>query len=315
MAETILVIGSNGQIGTELVTELRRIHNVNQVVACDIRRPDYDTKNAGPFEFVNVLDKDNLKAIFKKYKPTQVYLLAALLSATGEQNPKLAWDLNMNGLLNVLDFAIDFGTKKVYWPSSIAVFGPNSPKQQTPQFCTMDPNTVYGISKLAGERWCEYYFQKFGLDVRSIRYPGLISWKAMPGGGTTDYAIHIFHEALKKASYSSFLSAETELPMMYITDAIRGTIQLMDAPAEHITIRSSYNFAGVSFNPEDLASEIRKHVPDFKLGYIQNDPRQKIADSWPKSIHDDYAKKDWNWSPEFNIEKLTLEMLTNLKKS
>jgi nucleoside-diphosphate-sugar epimerase len=315
MAETILVIGSNGQIGTELVTELRRIHNVNQVVACDIRRPDYDTKNAGPFEFVNVLDKDNLKAIFKKYKPTQVYLLAALLSATGEQNPKLAWDLNMNGLLNVLDFAIDFGTKKVYWPSSIAVFGPNSPKQQTPQFCTMDPNTVYGISKLAGERWCEYYFQKFGLDVRSIRYPGLISWKAMPGGGTTDYAIHIFHEALKKASYSSFLSAETELPMMYITDAIRGTIQLMDAPAEQITIRSSYNFAGVSFNPEDLASEIRKHVPDFKLGYIQNDPRQKIADSWPKSIHDDYAKKDWNWSPEFNIEKLTLEMLTNLKKS
>jgi nucleoside-diphosphate-sugar epimerase len=315
MAETILVIGSNGQIGTELVTELRRIHNVNQVVACDIRRPDYDTKNAGPFEFVNVLDKDNLKAIFKKYKPTQVYLLAALLSATGEQNPKLAWDLNMNGLLNVLDFAIDFGTKKVYWPSSIAVFGPNSPKQQTPQFCTMDPNTVYGISKLAGERWCEYYFQKFGLDVRSIRYPGLISWKAMPGGGTTDYAIHIFHEALKKASYSSFLSAETELPMMYITDAIRGTIQLMDAPAEQITIRSSYNFAGVSFNPEDLASEIRKHVPDFKLGYIQNDPRQKIADSWPKSIHDDYAKKDWNWSPEFNIEKLTLEMFTNLKKS
>ncbi|TKC00136.1 NAD-dependent epimerase/dehydratase family protein [Pedobacter cryophilus] len=315
MAETILVIGSNGQIGTELVTELRRIHNVNQVVACDIRRPDYDTKNAGPFEFVNVLDKDNLKVIFKKYKPTQVYLLAALLSATGEQNPKLAWDLNMNGLLNVLDFAIDFGTKKVYWPSSIAVFGPNSPKQQTPQFCTMDPNTVYGISKLAGERWCEYYFQKYGLDVRSIRYPGLISWKAMPGGGTTDYAIHIFHEALKKASYSSFLSAETELPMMYITDAIRGTIQLMDAPAEQIQIRSSYNFAGVSFNPEDLASEIRKHIPDFKLGYTQNDPRQKIADSWPKSINDDYAKKDWNWNPEFNLEKLTLEMLTNLKKS
>ena len=308
MAETILVIGSNGQIGTELVTELRRIHNVNQVVACDIRRPDYDTKNAGPFEFVNVLDKDNLKVIFKKYKPTQVYLLAALLSATGEQNPKLAWDLNMNGLLNVLDFAIDFGTKKVYWPSSIAVFGPNSPKQQTPQFCTMDPNTVYGISKLAGERWCEYYFQKYGLDVRSIRYPGLISWKAMPGGGTTDYAIHIFHEALKKASYSSFLSAETELPMMYITDAIRGTIQLMDAPAAQINIRSSYNFAGVSFNPEDLAAEI-------KLGYTQNDPRQKIADSWPKSINDDYAKKDWNWSPEFNLEKLTLEMLTNLKKS
>jgi nucleoside-diphosphate-sugar epimerase len=314
MAEKILVIGSNGQIGTELVTELRRIHHVNQVVACDIRRPDYDTKNAGPFEFVNVLDKENLKAIFTKYKPTQVYLLAALLSATGEQNPKLAWDLNMNGLLNVLDFAIDFGTKKIYWPSSIAVFGPNSPKQLTPQFCTMDPNTVYGISKLAGERWCEYYFQKYGLDVRSIRYPGLISWKAMPGGGTTDYAIHIFHEALKKGSFSSFLSAETELPMMYMDDAIRGTIQLMDAPAEQVSIRSSYNFGGVSFNPEDLASEIKKHIPDFKLSYTANDPRQKIADSWPKSMDDSIAKKDWNWKPEFDLEKLTLDMLTNLRK-
>ncbi|OAQ41710.1 NAD-dependent epimerase [Pedobacter psychrophilus] len=315
MAEIILVIGSNGQIGTELVTELRRIHNVNQVVACDIRRPDYDTKNAGPFEFVNVLDKENLKQIFTKYKPTQVYLLAALLSATGEQNPKLAWDLNMNGLLNVLDFAIDFGTKRVYWPSSIAVFGPNSPKQQTPQFCTMDPNTVYGISKLAGERWCEYYFQKYGLDVRSIRYPGLISWKAMPGGGTTDYAIHIFHEALKKGSYSSFLSAETELPMMYMDDAIRGTIELMDAPEDKINIRSSYNFGGVNFNPEDLASEIKKHIPDFKLNYTANDPRQKIADSWPKSIDDQVAKKDWNWQPKFDLEKLTYEMLRNLKKS
>ncbi len=315
MAETILVIGSNGQIGTELVTELRSIHNVNQVVACDIRRPDYDTKNAGPFEFVNVLDKENLKAIFTKYKPTQVYLLAALLSATGEQNPKLAWDLNMNGLLNILDFAIDFGTKRVYWPSSIAVFGPSSPKNHTPQYCIMDPNTVYGISKLAGERWCEYYYQKYGLDVRSIRYPGLISWKAMPGGGTTDYAIHIFHEALKKGSYSSFLSADTELPMMYMDDAIRGTIELMDAPAADISIRSSYNFGGVSFNPEELASAIKKQIPDFKLNYTAHDPRQKIADSWPKSIDDATAKKDWNWKPEFNLEKLTLEMLSNLRKS
>lgn len=315
MADTILVIGSNGQIGTELVTELRKINGESNVVACDIRRPDYDIKNGGPFEFVNVLDKDNLKAIFTKYKPTQVYLLAALLSATGEQNPKLAWDLNMNGLLNVLDFAIDFGTKRIYWPSSIAVFGPNSPKHQTPQFCTMDPNTVYGISKLAGERWCEYYFQKYGLDVRSIRYPGLISWKAMPGGGTTDYAIHIFHDALKKGSYQSFLSAETELPMMFMDDAIRGTIELMDAPASQINIRSSYNFAGVSFNPEDLASEIKKHIPDFKLGYTQNDPRQQIANSWPASIDDSVAKKDWSWKPEFNLEKLTLEMLLNLKKS
>jgi nucleoside-diphosphate-sugar epimerase len=315
MPDTILVIGSNGQIGTELVTELRRIHNINQVVACDIRRPDYDTKNAGPFEFVNVLDKENLKAIFSKYKPTQVYLLAALLSATGEQNPKLAWDLNMNGLLNVLDFAIDFGTKRVFWPSSIAAFGPNSTKNQTPQYCTMDPNTVYGISKLAGERWCEYYFQKYGLDVRSIRYPGLISWKAMPGGGTTDYAIHIFHEALKKGSYQSFLSAETTLPMMYMNDAIRGTIELMDAPEDQISIRSSYNFAGLSFNPEELALEIQKHIPNFKLNYTANDPRQKIADSWPKSIDDSLSKKEWNWKPEFNLEKLTLDMLLNLKRS
>jgi nucleoside-diphosphate-sugar epimerase len=315
MHEMILVFGSNGQIGTELVTELRRIHNVTQVVACDIRRPDYDIKNAGPFEFVNVLDKENLKTIFSKYKPTQVYLLAALLSATGEQNPKLAWDLNMNGLLNVLDFAVDFGVKRVYWPSSIAVFGPNSPKNQTPQYCTMDPNTVYGISKLAGERWCEYYFQKYGLDVRSIRYPGLISWKAMPGGGTTDYAIHTFHEALKKGSYQSFLSAETTLPMMYMDDAIRGTIELMDAPENQISIRSSYNFSGLSFSPEELASEIRKHIPNFKLSYNLDDPRQKIADSWPKSLDDSFAKKEWNWNPKFNLEKLTLDMFSNLKKS
>lgn len=314
MNEKILVLGSNGQIGTELVTALRKAYGNDNVVACDIRRPDYELKNAGPFEFVNVLDKEILKEIFEKYKPKQVYLLAALLSATGEQNPKLAWDLNMNGLLNVLDLALVYKTAKVYWPSSIAVFGPNSPKDNTPQYCTMDPNTVYGISKLAGERWCEYYYQKYNLDVRSIRYPGLISWKAAPGGGTTDYAIHIFHEALKKGSYSSFLSAATELPMMYMDDAIRGTIELMDAPAENIGIRSSYNFAGVSFTPEVLATEIRKHIPDFKLTYTENDPRQAIADSWPRSIDDSYAKKDWLWKPEFDLAKMTDEMLKNLKK-
>lgn len=314
MQETILVIGSNGQIGTELVTELRKINGDGYVIACDIRRPDYDIKNAGPFEFVNVLEKDILKNIFKKYKPTQVYLLAALLSATGEQNPKLAWDLNMNGLLNVLDLAIDFKTKRIYWPSSIAVFGPNSPKDKTPQYCVMDPNTVYGISKLAGERWCEYYFQKYGLDIRSIRYPGLISWKAAPGGGTTDYAIHIFHEALKKGNYQCFLSAETELPMMYMDDAIRGTIELMDAPAKNISIRSSYNFAGISFTPEILAEEIKKHIPDFKLSYTDNDPRQAIAGSWPKSIDDSQAQKDWNWKTRFNLSNITEDMLKNLKK-
>jgi nucleoside-diphosphate-sugar epimerase len=314
MSEKILVLGSNGQIGTELVTALRKTYGEHNVIACDIRRPDYDIKNSGPFEFVNVLEKDTLNDIFRKYKPTQVYLLAALLSATGEQNPKLAWDLNMNGLLNILDLAITYKTAKVYWPSSIAVFGPNSPKDATPQFSVMDPNTVYGISKLAGERWCEYYFQKYGLDVRSIRYPGLISWKAAPGGGTTDYAIHIFHDALKKGSYASFLNARTELPMMYMDDAIRGTIELMDAEASKISIRSSYNFTGVSFTPEILAAEIRKHIPEFKLTYTENDPRQQIADGWPRSIDDGYAAKDWRWKPEFDLSKLTSDMLKNLKK-
>jgi len=313
MREKILVLGSNGQIGTELVTALRKTYGEDYVVACDIRRPDYDIKNSGPFEFVNVLEKETLNTIFQKYKPTQVYLLAALLSATGEQNPKLAWDLNMNGLLNVLELALVYKTAKVYWPSSIAVFGPNSPKANTPQYCVMDPNTVYGISKLAGERWCEYYNQKYGLDVRSIRYPGLISWKAAPGGGTTDYAIHIFHDALKKSSYASFLDADTELPMMYMDDAIRGTIELMDAPAEYISIRSSYNFAGVSFTPEVLAAEIRKHIPDFQLTYTANDPRQQIANSWPSSIDDTFATKDWAWKPEYDLARMTTDMLDNLK--
>lgn len=314
MHEKIVVIGSNGQIGTELVSELRKSYGDGNVIACDIRRPDYDIKNAGPFEFVNVLDKEILNQLFKKYKPTQVYLLAALLSATGEQNPKLAWDLNMNGLLNVLDLALEYQTARVYWPSSIAAFGPNSPKINTPQYCIMDPNTVYGISKLAGERWCEYYFNRYGLDVRSIRYPGLISWKAAPGGGTTDYAIHIFHDALKKQSYQSFLSAETELPMMYMDDAIRGTIELMDAPADQISIRSSYNFTGMSFTPETLADEIKKHIPEFKLVYTEYDQRQAIADSWPKSIDDGIATRDWGWKPDFDLSRMTSEMLNNLRK-
>lgn len=314
MHEKIVVIGSNGQIGTELVSELRKSYGDGNVIACDIRRPDYDIKNAGPFEFVNVLDKEILNQLFKKYKPKQVYLLAALLSATGEQNPKLAWDLNMNGLLNVLDLALEYHTARVYWPSSIAAFGPNSPKINTPQYCIMDPNTVYGISKLAGERWCEYYFNRYGLDVRSIRYPGLISWKAAPGGGTTDYAIHIFHDALRKQSYHSFLSAETELPMMYMDDAIRGTIELMDAPADQISIRSSYNFTGMSFTPETLADEIKKHIPEFKLSYTEYDQRQAIADSWPKSIDDSKATTDWGWKPDFDLSRMTTEMLNNLRK-
>jgi nucleoside-diphosphate-sugar epimerase len=313
MSEKILVIGANGQIGTELVNALRQIHGADSVIASDIKSPIYAIRHSGPFELVNVLDKDNLHHIFNKHQPTQVYLLAAILSAVGEQKPKMAWDLNMTGLLHVLDYSVEFKVKKVFWPSSIAVFGPHSPQHNTPQYCVMDPNTVYGFSKLAGERWCEYYFEKYGLDVRSIRYPGLIGWRANPGGGTTDYAVHIFHEALKKGKYQSFLSAETALPMMYMDDAIRATLMLMDAPAEKLTIRSSYNLAGISFTPTQLAAEIKKIIPSFEISYTDSDPRQAIADSWPKSIDDSYAWKDWGWKLEYDLPKMVGEMLVNLK--
>jgi nucleoside-diphosphate-sugar epimerase len=311
MAETILVLGSNGQIGTELVSALRQVHGTNQVIACDIKEP---LNASSPFELSDVLDKDGLLQLFKKYQPTQVYLLAALLSAIGEQKPKKAWELNMDGLLNVLDLCVDFKVKRVFWPSSIAVFGPHSPRENTPQYCVMDPNTVYGFSKLAGERWCEYYFQKYGLDVRSIRYPGLIGWKAAPGGGTTDYAVHIFHEALAKGSYACFLSAQTALPMMYMEDAIRATLELMDAQAEKITVRSSYNLGGISFTPEMLAAEIRKHIPEFTISYVDKDPRQAIADSWPKSIDDSFAQKDWSWKLKYDLAEMTSDMIKNIKK-
>jgi nucleoside-diphosphate-sugar epimerase len=314
MSEKILVIGANGQIGTELVTALRGIHGAENVIASDINSPNYAIRNSGPFEFANVMDKDNLHHLFEKHRPTQVYLLAAILSAVGEQKPKMAWDLNMTGLLHVLDFAVEFKTAKVFWPSSIAVFGPHSPQYNTPQYCVMDPNTVYGFSKLAGERWCEYYFEKYGVDVRSIRYPGLIGWRANPGGGTTDYAVHIFHEALKQGKYQGFLSSQTALPMMYMDDAIRATISLMDAPAGSIKIRSSYNLAGISFTPEQLAEEIKKHLPNFEMSYTDNDPRQAIADSWPKSIDDTQAQQDWGWALEYDLPKITEDMLTNLKK-
>ena len=313
MSEKILVIGANGQIGTELVNALRHIHGADSVIASDINSPTYAIRHSGPFELVNVLDKDNLHHIFNKHQPTQVYLLAAILSAVGEQKPKMAWDLNMTGLLHVLDYSVEFKVKKVFWPSSIAVFGPHSPQHNTPQYCIMDPNTVYGFSKLAGERWCEYYFEKYGLDVRSIRYPGLIGWRANPGGGTTDYAVHIFHEALKKGKYESFLSAETALPMMYMDDAIRATLLLMDAPAEKLTIRSSYNLAGISFTPTQLAAEIKKIIPSFEISYSDSDPRQAIADSWPKSIDDSYAWKDWGWKLSYDLPAITIDMLTNLK--
>ncbi|MFZ4862632.1 NAD-dependent epimerase/dehydratase family protein [Sphingobacterium sp. Mn56C] len=314
MKETVIILGSNGQIGTELAIALREKFGVENVVTTDIREP----QNLGShdiFHPINVLDKEALKALFLTYKPTQVYLLAAMLSATGEQYPQKAWDLNMNGLLNVLDLAVELGIKKIFWPSSIAVFGPHSPKVNTPQYCVMDPNSIYGISKLSGERLCEYYHAKYGLDIRSIRYPGIISWKTAPGGGTTDYAVHIFFEALAKGAYQSFLSENTALPMMYMNDAVRATLQLMDAPAEQLRIRSSYNLAGISFTPAEIAEEIKKILPNFDMSYAQGDPRQAIADSWPQSIDDTYAQQDWDWSLHFDLPAMTKDMIENLKNN
>ena len=312
MKDCILMIGANGQIGSELAAALRVKFGKENVVTSDIRAPK-DLAEGEIFETLNVLDKEAIKALIIKYQPTQIYLLAAMLSATGEQYPQKAWDLNMNGLLNVLDLAVELGIKKIFWPSSIAVFGPHSPKENTDQYCIMDPNSIYGISKLAGERLCEYYHNKYGLDIRSIRYPGIISWRTEPGGGTTDYAVHIFFEAIRQGKYTSFLSENTELPMLYMDDAVRGTIELMDAPEESLTIRSSYNLAGISFTPREIAEEIKKILPNFEISYSENDPRQAIADSWPKSINDSQARKDWGWNPTFNLEGMTLDMLSNLK--
>lgn len=307
-SETILIIGANGQIGLELAENLRTIYGENNVVSADLK----DLNNPqGIYERLDVLDKERMYAIIKKYNVTQVYLLAALLSATAEQKPKAAWNLNMEGLFNVLDAAKEGIIKKVYWPSSIAVFGPSTPRINTPQYTVMEPNTIYGISKLAGERFCEYYFQKYNVDVRSIRYPGLIGWKSAPGGGTTDYAVHIFHEALKNKTYECFLNEQTALPMMYMHDALKATITLMDAPAEKVKIRSSYNISGMSFTPKQIAEEIKKHIPEFTISY-KPDFRQAIADSWPASIDDSYANKDWGWKPDFDLAKMTDDMLRNL---
>lgn len=310
MQERILVIGSNGQIGTELVEELRKSYGNTNVVASDIKRNEDSDK--GPFEILDVLDVVQLKQVINTHKITQVYLLAALLSATAEKHVHYAWKLNMEGLISVLELAREGVIKKIYWPSSIAVFGPGTPNRNTPQHTVMDPTTVYGISKLAGERWCEYYFLKYGVDVRSLRYPGLIGYKSAPGGGTTDYAVHIFHEAVKNSTYTSFLSENTYLPMMYMPDAIRATIGIMETPAEKVKIRSSYNIAGISFSPDGLAKEIRKHMPDFKMAYAP-DSRQAIADSWPQSIDDTAAQQDWGWKMEYDLDKMTRDMLENIR--
>lgn len=308
--EKILIIGAGGQVGTELTLELRKRYGNDNVISTDIKEAEGIFLEA-PYHKLNVMDKDAIQEIVKKYKVSQIYNLAALLSATAEKNPMFGWDLNMDGHLHVLNVAKDNGVKKVYWPSSIAVFGPTTPRINTPQDTIMDPNTVYGITKLAGERWCEYYFQKYGLDVRSLRYPGLISYKTEPGGGTTDYAVHIFYEALKHQKYECFLSEETALPMLYMPDAIKATLDLMDAPAELIKVRSSYNLAGFSFTPRELAQEIKKHIPEFSITY-KPDFRQAIADSWPASIDDSRAKQDWNWKPEYDMPAMVTDMLENV---
>ena len=311
MSENILVIGACGQLGTELVEELRKIYGDSHVIASDIRQSDDEVFKNGPFETLDILDKNNFTSLLQKYKPSQVYHLAALLSATAEAKPKLGWTLNMDGLFNVLDAAVDFKIVKIYWPSSIAVFGPNTPMNDTPQNCVMDPNTVYGISKLAGERYCEYYFQKRGVDVRSLRYPGLIGYKSAPGGGTTDYAVSIYHDALTTKKHECFLGPQTQLPMLYMPDALKATLDIMHAPAEKIKIRSSYNLAGMSFSPEEIAANIKSFIPDFEISY-KVDHRQAIADSWPNSINDTEARNDWGWAPSYDLNSMSKDMLINL---
>lgn len=311
MKDSILVIGAKGQIGSELVEELRRLYGEINVIATDIKLPSEDFIKSGPFYQLDVLDFPKLLEIIKKHNVKQIYLLAALLSAVAEQKMKTAWKLNVESLIGLLEISRDENLK-LFWPSSIAVFGPGTPKENTPQFTITEPATVYGISKLAGERWCEYYFKKFNVDVRSIRYPGLISYKTEAGGGTTDYAVEIFHEAVQNKRYESFLSKDTFLPMMYMRDALRATISLMNSDPDSITIRSSYNVASMSFSPQQLADEIIKHIPDFKITY-KPDVRQQYADSWPKSIDDTFARKDWGWKPEFNLATMTEDMLQNIQ--
>ena len=312
MQDNILVIGASGQIGSELVLELRKEFGLNKVVASDIIPSSEEIMSSGPFEKLDVTDSSKLLEIVKKHKITQIYLLAAILSANAESKIEMAWDLNMSSLFNVLNLAKEKIVKKIFWPSSIAVFGPNTIKDNTPQFAITEPNTVYGISKLAGERWCEYYYNKFQVDVVSLRYPGLIGWKSQPGGGTTDYAVDIFHEAIKNKSYNCFLEKNTFLPMMYMQDAINATLKVMNADANKVQIRSSYNISGISFSPEDISNEIKKHITNFSISYSA-DFRQKIADSWPNSIDDSIAKKDWGWETQYDLSKMTSEMIHNLK--
>lgn len=310
--EKILVIGASGQIGVELTLALRKMYGAAQVVAADLREQNPLLDGTGPYVSLDVMNKELLHAQIIHQNITQVYLLAAILSATGEKNPSLAWNLNMQGLLNVLDIAREEKLSKVFWPSSIAVFGPSSPRVNCPQQTIIEPVTIYGISKYAGEFWCQYYWQRYGVDVRSIRYPGLVSYKSAPGGGTTDYAVEIYHEALAKRSYTCFLKQDTYLPMMYMPDAIRATTELMEAAADRISIRTSYNLSAMSFSPAEIAASIQKQISDFSIAY-QPDYRQAIADSWPQSIDDSVARKDWGWKHQYDLDAMTIDMLQNLR--
>lgn len=312
--DKILVIGASGQIGVELTLALRKRYGNQNVVASDLREENPLLKGSGPYVSLDVMNKEMLHVQVIRQNITQIYLLAAILSATGEKNPNLAWHLNMQGLLNVLDIAREEKLHKIYWPSSIAVFGPTSPKRHCPQQTIIEPSTVYGISKYAGEFWCKYYHNRYGVDVRSLRYPGLISYKSEPGGGTTDYAIEIFNGALEDKKYRCFLKEDTFLPMMYMPDAIRATLELMDAPADKISVRTSYNISGMSFSPKEIGAEILKLIPDFKLSYAP-DYRQAIADSWPQSIDDTVASGDWGWKPQYNLPRMTADMIENLSNN
>ena len=313
MSNKILIIGACGQIGSELTFKLREFHGHENVVASDINYSNLEIANTGNFEIVDAQDYNSVKTCVEKHSVDTVYFMAAMLSATGEKHPIKAWDLNMSSLFHVLNLAKDKIIKRVFWPSSIAVFGPTTPTKYTPQYTTMEPTTVYGITKQVGERWCEYYHNKYDVDVRSIRYPGIISWKTLPGGGTTDYAVEIYHKAIKDKAYECFLKEDTELPMMFMDDAIKATVDIMEAKNSDIKIRSSYNLAAISFTPKEVVESIKKYIPDFEIIY-NPDYRQDIANSWPKSINDSYARQDWKWKHQFTLEDITKEMLTQLRE-
>jgi len=313
MLPNIMVIGAAGQIGTELTLALREQYGTERVLACDIKDTPPEALLNGPYEKLSVLDREGLADIVKRYNIAEVYHLAALLSATAEKNPALGWDLNMNGLSNVLDMAREGHIKRIFWPSSIAVFGPNTPKDNTPQRTIMEPTTVYGITKVAGESWCEYYHRRYGVDVRSVRFPGIIGYKSAPGGGTTDYAVHIFHEAIRQGRYDCFLSENAELPMMYMPDAIKAVLQIMNAPSDRVKIRTAYNIAGVSFTPKTLSEAIKKQMPEFKISY-DPDYRDGIAKSWPSSLDDSHARRDWGWKPDYDLDALVDDMFAHLNE-